>query len=107
MSGGNKSFVCSGFNMQFLKHIMCHSVLSLQTKLQRWHSSDYSVEFFFSLQYFNPFIHFKELRFKFMSHRVNPFSTVKCKNFRNNVICSAAIHIKYCLHSRPIASGNY
>lgn len=42
MSGGNKPFVSSGFNMQFLKYIICHSVLSLQTKLQRWHSSDYT-----------------------------------------------------------------
>lgn len=42
-----------------------------------------------------------------MLHRVNPFSTVKCTNFSNNIFCSTVIRIKYCLHSRTIASGNY
>lgn len=56
----------------------------------------------------NPFIKFRKYNvFDAVLHRVNPFSTVKCTNFSNNIFCSTVICIKYCLHSRTIASGNY
>lgn len=45
-------------------------------------------------------------------HRVNPSSAQRSKKnkkikSRNSIFCSTVIRIKYCLHSRPIASGNY
>lgn len=63
---------------------------------------------FQSVKTLNPFIKFRKYYvFDAVLHRVNPFSTVKCTNFSNNIFCSTVIRIKYCLHSRTIASGNY